>query len=152
MKFTIFTLIAATCAGLAQAQVPAEIEAGLIKIGQVVDPGCTARLYRSMMPANDINSSATPLYPGITVARDVSFGPNPKDVVDIFTSDKGGANRTVLIYVPGGAGNKIELQVKEANAFYDNIGRWATKNGMVVVNMQRHPGANWDDPAKDVSP
>jgi len=151
MKFTTLTLIAATCAGLAQAQVPPQIEAGLLKIGQVVDPGCTARLYRSMMPANDINSSATPLYPGITVARDVSFGPNPKDVVDIFTSDKGGANRTVLLYIPGGAGNKIELQVKEANAFYDNIGRWATKNGMVFVNMQRHPGANWDDPAKDVS-
>jgi hypothetical protein len=154
MKFTrsgILTFILAISAGFAQAQVPAEIEAGLMKIGQVVDPGCTARLYRSMMPANDITTSATPLYPGIAVARDVSFGPNPKDVVDIFTSDKGGANRTVLIYVPGGAGNKIELQVKEANAFYDNIGRWANKNGMVFVNMQRHPGANWDDPAKDVS-
>jgi BD-FAE protein len=71
--------------------------------------------------------------------------------VDIFTSDKGGSNRPVLIFVPGGAGNKIELQVQEANAFYDNIGRWATKNGMVGVLMQRHPGANWDDPAKDVS-
>ncbi len=85
MKFTTLTLIAATCAGLAQAQVPPQIEAGLLKIGQVVDPGCTARLYRSMMPANDINSNVTPLYPGITIARDVSFGPNPKDVVDIFT-------------------------------------------------------------------
>jgi triacylglycerol lipase len=103
------------------------------------------------MPANDVNSSASPLYPGITVARDVSFGPNPKDVVDIFTADKGGASRTVLMYVPGGAGNKIEQQDREANAFYDNIMRWATKNGMVGVNMQRHPGANWDDPAKDVS-
>lgn len=144
-------LIAALGAGFAQAQVPAEIEAGLIKIGQIVDPACTAKLYRPLMPVNDITRNVTPLYPGITIARDVSFGPNPKDVVDIFTADKGGANRPVLIYVPGGAGNKIELQVKEANAFYDNIGRWATKNGMVFVNMQRHPGVNWDDPAKDVS-
>jgi len=44
----------------------------------------------------------------------------------------------VLIYVPGGSGEKIEIQDKEANAFYDNIGRWATKNGMVGVIMQRH--------------
>src|ERR1019366_5490981 len=68
MKFTrsgILTVILAITAGFAQAQVPPQIEAGLLKIGQVVDPGCTARLYRSMMPANDINSSATPLYPGI---------------------------------------------------------------------------------------
>jgi len=135
----------------ASAQVPADIEAGLIKIGQIVDPACTAKLYRPMMPANDITSTVTPIYPGITIERDVSFGPNPKDVVDIFAADKGAANRPVLIYVPGGAGNKIELQVREANAFYDNIGRWATKNGMVFVNMQRHPGVNWDDPAKDAS-
>ena len=139
-------------AGSARAQVPADIEAGLRKIGQIVDPGCTAKLYRPLMPANDYNSSATPLYPGITLARDVSFGPNPKDLVDIFTADKGGGSRPVLIYVPGGAGNKIEQQAREANAFYDNIGRWATKNGMVGVLVQRHPGqGNWDDGGKDIS-
>jgi hypothetical protein len=144
-------LIGLAAAGIAAAQVPPDIEAGLVKIGQIVDPPCTAKLYRPLMPANDINSNVTPLYPGITIARDVSFGPNPKDVIDIFTADKGGGNRTVLMYVPGGAGNKTEQQNREANAFYDNIGRWGTKNGMVVVTMQRHPGQNWDDPAKDVS-
>jgi hypothetical protein len=133
------------------AQVPPDIEAGLRKIGQIVDPPCTAKLYRPLMPANDINSNVTHLYPRTTLARDVSFGPNPKDLVDIFTADQGGASRSVFIYVPGGAGNKIEQQDREANAFYDNIGRWATKNGMVGVLMQRHPGQNWDDPAKDVS-
>lgn len=135
----------------ANAQVPAKIEAGLVKMGHIVDPPCTAKLYRPLMPANDITSSATPLYPGITVMRDQSFGPNPKDVVDIFTADKGPASRPVLIYVPGGGGNKIELQDKEANAFYDNIMRWATKNGMVGVNMQRHAGQGWDAGAKDIS-
>jgi Carboxylesterase family len=136
---------------VAAAQIPPDIAAGLKKIGPIVDPGCTAKLYRPLMPVNDINSSAAPLYPGITVARDVQFGPNPKDLIDIFTADKGGGSRTVLMYVPGGAGNKIEQQVREGNAFYDNIGRWATKHGMVGIMMQRHPGANWDDPARDVS-
>jgi len=135
----------------AKAQVPPDIEAGLVKMGHIVDPPCTAKLYRPLMPANDITSSATPVYPGITVVRDASFGPNPKDVVDIFTADKGPASRPVLIYVPGGGGNKIELQDKEANAFYDNIMRWATKNGMVGVNMQRHGGQGWDAGAKDIS-
>ena len=144
-------LIGLAAAAIAQAQVPPDIEAGLRKIGQIVDPPCTAKLYRPLMPANDINSGVTPLYPGITIARDVSFGADSKDVVDIFSADKGGGNRTVLMYIPGGAGNKIEQQNREANAFYDNIGRWGTKNGMVVVLMQRHPGRNWDDPAKDVS-
>ena len=160
-----------------QAQVPEDIEAGLLKIGHVVDPPCTAKLYRSEMPPKDIvdqlaemqttgkPSTQVSIYPGITVSRDVSFGPNAKDVVDIFTADKGPISRPVLMYVPGGAGNKIELQDKEANAFYDNIARWATENGMVGVLMQRHgaapaaapaPGAPPDPPdfyagAKDVS-
>ncbi len=143
--------IAALAAVSAQAQVPPDIEAGLKKIGQIVDPPCTAKLYRPLMPANDVNSTVTPLYPGITIARDVSFGPNPKDVVDVFTADKGKGNRPVLMYVAGGAGNKIEQQDREANAFYDNIMRWATQNGMVGVNMQRHPGPDWDSGGKDVS-
>ncbi len=145
----------------AQAQVPPDIEAGLRKIGQIVDPPCTAKLYRPLMPKNDYNTywpvgtpaptNLMPLYPGVKLARDVSFGSNPKDLIDIFSPEKGGGNRTVLIYVPGGAGNKIEQQNHEANAFYDNIGRWAVKNNMIGVTMQRHPGANWDDGGKDIS-
>src|SRR5438128_8387419 len=106
--------------GVAGAQVPAHIEAELKKIGQIVDPACTAKLYRPLMPANDFNTywppdasspkSMTALYPGVTIVRDHAFGPNPKDVLDIFTGDKGGDNRPVLIYVAGGAGNKIEQQ------------------------------------------
>lgn len=136
--------------GAAQAQVPANIEEGLVKIGHIVDPICTSKLYRPLMPANDINSGVTPLYPGVTIVRDQSFGPNPKDVVDIFTADKGGAKRPVLIYVPGGPGNKMEIG-KEGAAFFDNIGRWATENGMVGILMQRHGGGDYYAGAKDIS-
>jgi hypothetical protein len=157
--FFVATIVTAS---LADAQVPANIEEGLKKIGQIVDPACTAKLYRPLMPKNDYNTywppdaeapaSKAQLYPGITLARDTSFGSDPKDVLDIFTADKGGDNRPVLIYVPGGAGNKIEQQAREANAFYDNIGRWATKNGMVGVLVQRHPGTgNWDDGGRDIA-
>jgi len=156
-KGFLLGLLASTCLIYAlapvstQAQVPPNIEAELRKIGPIVDPACTAKLYRPLMPANDYNSNVTPLYPGITITRDVSFGPHPKDLIDIFAADKGGDKRTVLMYIPGGAGNKIEQQNREANAFMDNVGRWAAKNGMIGILMQRHPGQNWDDPAKDVS-
>jgi hypothetical protein len=160
--------IIALATNAAHAQVPADIESQLIKIGQVVDPTCTAKLYRPLFPKADISdqysemqktgkpSDQTPLYPGVTIERDVSFGPDQKDVVDIFHGDKGPASRTVLIYVPGGNGNKIEIQNKEANAFYDNIGRWATENGMIAVLMQRHGLPQGAPPdfyagAKDVS-
>ncbi len=160
MKLKAFLLIL-LMAGTAAAQVPPDIEAGLRKIGQIVDPACTAKLYRPLMPKNDYNTywpvgasepaSTTQLYSGVALARDVSFGKNPKDLVDIFSPEKASGNRAVLIYVPGGQGNKIEQQAREGNAFYDNIGRWAVKNGMIGVMMQRHPGANWDDGGKDIS-
>jgi len=162
MRIICAMLIACVVPLAAGAQVPRDIEAGLKKIGQIVDPACTAKLYRPLMPKNDYSAywpvgAAAPakltesLYPGVSIARDISFGPNPKDLLDIFSSEKGGGNRTVLIYIPGGAGNKIEQQVREANAFYDNIGRWAVKNGMVGVTMQRHPAEKWDDGGRDIA-
>jgi triacylglycerol lipase len=145
----------------ASAQVPPDIADGLKKIGQIVDPACTARLYRPLMPKNDYNTywpanASAPtfkgqLYPGITITRDQSFGPHPKDLLDIFLADAGSGNRPVLIFVPGGGGNKIEQQVRESNAFYDNIGRWATSNGMVAAVVQRHAGATWDDGGRDLA-
>jgi hypothetical protein len=146
----VIVLIVATHLGVVQAQVPPDIEAGVVKIGHVVDPICTSKLYRPLMPVNDINSNVTPLYPGVTIVRDQSFGPDPKDVVDIFTADNGGGNRPVLLYIPGGTGNKIESG-KDGAAFFDNIGRWATENGMVGILMQRHGGGDYYAGAKDIS-
>ena len=143
------------------AEWPANVEAELRKLGRVVEPGCTAKLVRAFYPKNDYNTywpanASAPtfkgqLYPGITITRDQSFGPHPKDLLDIFVADAGSGNRPVLIFVPGGGGNKIEQQVRESNAFYDNLGRWATKNGMVAAVMQRHAGPAWDDGGRDVA-
>src|SRR5678815_5117170 len=140
-------LMSLLAAGAAQAQVPPAIEAELVKMGRVVDPGCTGKLFRPLFGKNDYNAywpvdAAAPnknlkLYAGVTVMRDVSYGPQPKDLIDIFVPEKGGSNRTVFVYVPGGAGNKIEQQSVEANIFYDNIGKWAADQGMIGVTMQR---------------
>jgi hypothetical protein len=133
------------------AEPPADIESALVKIGPIVDPVCTAKLYRPLMPGNDISSNLPQPYPGITVTRNQSFGPDPKDVVDIFSVKTNATKRTVLVYVPGGAGNKIEIQDKAANAFYDNIGRYATQHGMVGVLMQRKTSTAWEGGAKDIA-
>ena len=77
---TLFLILLMT--GTAAAQVPPDIEAGLKKIGQIVDPACTAKFYRPLMPKNDYNTywpvDATaavkldaPLYPDVALARDL---------------------------------------------------------------------------------
>ena len=141
MKLSAIALI--TAFGIAHAEVPPDIAAKLKDLGRGVCPAETAVLYRPLQPKAP--------YPGVKVERDVSFGPDPRNVVDIFSPEKGGGKRPVLIYVAGGAGNKIE-QVPDGDAFYDNIMLWAVKNGMTGVNLQRRNGGGmaWDDPAKDI--
>ncbi len=130
-------------AGLGFAQVPKDIAAKLVDMGRNVCPADTAKLYRQFQP--------TAPYPGVKVERDIHYGPDAREIMDVFSPEKGGGNRTVLIYVSGGAGNKIE-PVPDGEAFYDNIMLWAVKNGMTGVNVQRRAGGGeWDDPAKDIA-
>jgi triacylglycerol lipase len=123
------------------AQVPPEVARQLVAIGRGVCVPQTAQVYRPMHP--------NPPYAGIKIARDVSFGPDRQNLLDVFSAEKGGGNRPVLVYVSGGAGNK-QMGGPNGDVFYDNIMLWAVKNGMVGVNMQRRPGQAWDDPAKDI--
>ncbi len=139
-KISLFAAIAA--AQIALAQVPPDIAKQLVAIGRGVCVPETAQLYRPLHP--------NPPYKGVSISRDISFGPDPKNVLDVFSAEKGGGSRPVLIYVSGGAGNKLQGG-PNGDVFYDNVMLWATKNGMVGVNMQRRPGQAWDDPAKDVS-
>jgi len=133
--------VAAVLSVSGRAQVPPEIAKQLVEIGRGVCVPETAQLYRPLHP--------NPPYAGITIERDLSFGPDPKNVLDVFSAAKGGGSRPVLIYVSGGQGNKLQGG-PNGDVFYDNIMLWAVKNGMVGVNMQRRPGVAWDDPAKDV--
>src|SRR5580704_19300776 len=140
---TTLGLIAISIAtlGAVQAAVPPDIAKELINIGRGVCVPETASIYRPLQP--------NPPYTGVNIARDISFGPDPKNVLDVFSAIKGGKSRPVLIYVSGGAGNKLQGG-PNGDVFYDNTMLWAVKNGMVGVNMQRHPGAAWDDPGKAV--
>jgi Carboxylesterase family len=134
--------IAIAGAGMAGAEVPPDIAKQLVAIGRGVCVPETAQIYRPLHP--------NPPYSGVSIARDLSFGPDPKNVLDVFAPEKGGGSRPVLLYVSGGAGNK-QQGGPNGDVFYDNIMLWAVKNGMVGVNMQRRPGEAWDDPAKDIS-
>ena len=129
-------------AGSARAQVPPDLAKQIALIGRGVCVPETAQIYRPL------HTDLTPA--GITITRDISFGPDPKNVLDLFEPEKDGRARPVLIYVSGGLGNKRQAG-PNGEPFYDNVLLWAVKNGMVGVNMQRRPGVAWDDPAKDVS-
>ena len=128
---------------LSWAAVPPDIATQLKEMGRVVNPAGTAKLYRPLQPKAP--------YPGVKVEREIKYFTDARTVLDVFAPEKGGGSRPVLIYVAGGAGNKIE-PVPDGDAFYDNIMLWAVKNGMTGVNVQRRggQGLEWDETAKDI--
>jgi len=142
LRTTVLLAGIAIATGIVYAQVPPGIAKQLVSIGRGVCVPETAQVYRPLHP--------NPPYPDVFISRDNSFGADPQNLVDIFAAKKGGASRPVLIYVPGGAGNK-QQGGPDGEPFYDNIMLWAAKNGMVGVNMQRRAGQTWDDPAKDIA-
>ncbi|MBC5785626.1 alpha/beta hydrolase [Ramlibacter sp. USB13] len=111
---------------LVPSQVPDAIEQQLQQIGRVVDPPKTAALYAPLQQREP--------YAGVRVARDLRFGPDPqRNLLDVFTPESGGAARPVLVFVHGG-GFTAGGRRAPGSPFYDNIGVWAVKNGMVAVN------------------
>src|SRR5579871_2267853 len=114
-------------AGAASAQVPPDIAAGIRKIGPIVDTPGTAKLYAPLF------AGQKEPYPNVMVTRDVAYGPDPLNKLDVFTSGSG-SGKTVVVYVHGGG---FERGTKRApnSPFYDNIMLWLTRQGMVGVNM-----------------
>ncbi len=137
-------LLTSLLAAASYAAVPPDIAAKLKEMGRVVNPAGTAKLYRPLQPKAP--------YPGVKVDRDIKYFDNDRTGLDVFSPEKGGGKRPVLIYVSGGAGNKIE-PVPDGDAFYDNIMLWAVKNGMTGVNVQRRggQGLEWNETAKDIA-
>jgi triacylglycerol lipase len=132
-------------AGAALAQVPPDIETKLKKIGRVVDAPGTALIYGPLL--------AKQSYAGVQFTRDQAYGPEARNKLDVAVPTvKPGSPLQVLIYVPGGVGNK-KMDYPSGEPFYDNIMIMAVKNGLIGVNVQRRSGTGlaWDAGGHDVA-
>ncbi len=122
---------------------PSELAEKIAAIGRVIDPGKSAPLYIPLQEKEP--------YRGVNVRRDVKYGPDARNLLDVFSPDSAGAPRPVLLFVHGGGftgGNKRA----PGSPFYDNIHLWAVRNGMVGVNITYRlaPAAVWPAGALDV--
>jgi acetyl esterase/lipase len=112
---------------MALAQMPPDIAEKIAAIGRVVDPENTGKIYAPLQEKEP--------YAGVKVTRDVKYGSDARNIVDIFVPETGAAGRPVLMFVHGGGmirGNKRP----PGSAFYDNIMLFAARHGMVGVNVE----------------
>lgn len=107
-------------------QVPGGIEKQLRRIGAEIELAPTAALYAPLQQFEP--------YVGVTVARDQRYGPDPRHLLDVFTSHTSGPPAPVLVFVHGGGFTGGERRTGDS-PFYDNVALWAVNSGMVGVNM-----------------
>ena len=123
-------IVGGLMAGAALAQPPADVAAKLVAIGRGVDPAGTAKLYAPLQK--------TMPQAGIKAERDIAYGADAKETLDVFTPDAKGKPRPILIFVHGGGfvgGDKSKAGDGSPSPFYDNMMIWAVAHGMVGVNM-----------------
>src|SRR5256712_13925725 len=95
---------------MALAQMPPDIAEKIAAMGRVVDPENTGKIYAPLQENEP--------YAGVNVMRDVKYGSDARNVVDIFVPETGGAGRPVLMFVHGG-GMRLGHKRRPGSAFYD---------------------------------
>lgn len=136
-----FAALLVALSGAVGAQVPPEI-AGQVRVaGQTMDPAI-GQIYA---PLHDPEP-----WPGIAVERDLAYGADPLQRLDVYAQGEGGEGRPVLLFVHGGGFTRGDKH----GAFYpDNIPLWAARNGMVGVsiNYRLAPDNPWPAGAQDLA-
>jgi len=136
--------LAALLAGSASAQVPRDIAAKLKAIGPRIDPS-VGSLYAPLLPSEP--------YPGVVIVRDLAYGADPLQKLDVFTpSTKAAHLRPVLLFVHGGGFVRGDKHVA-GTPFTDNQLVWAVQHGMVGVNIDYRlaPKDPWPAGVKDLA-
>jgi len=123
---------------------PRDIAEKVAAIGTAIDPEATSAIYAPLHEREP--------YRGVKVTRDVKYGPDPRQALDVFEPDRSGGPWPVFMFVHGGGyvgGSKHE----PGSPFHDNIMLWAAKNGMVGVNATYRvaPAHPWPAGAEDVA-
>ena len=132
VRFGLAALLGAGIAALmapppAQAQMPSDLVEKIAAMGRVVDPENTGKLYAPLQEKEP--------YAGVKVTRDVKYGSDARNVVDIFVPEAGPAGRAVLMFVHGG-GMIRGIKRGPGSAFYDNVMLFAARHNMVGVNVE----------------
>src|SRR6516162_5747600 len=128
-------------------KLPPDVTAELRGIGRVFTPETIDVVRRLLTPLHEANGYQAP-----RIKRDLSYGPDPRHRLDVHLPDTGAAGLPVLLYVHGGGfvgGDKTA----PGSPYYDHVGGWAVRNGMVAVIMTYRlaPRYQWPAAAQDVA-
>ncbi len=87
----------------------------------------------------------------VEITRNLAYGPHERHVLDVFRAKGADDPSPVLLFVHGGGFVRGD-KAMPGSPFYDNIGAWAARNGMVgvTINYRFAPEHRWPAGAEDV--
>lgn len=87
----------------------------------------------------------------VVVTQDVAYGEDTRNRLDLFST--GGEGAPILLYVHGGGFVQGDKRSPLGLPFYQNVGDFAARNGMLGVTMTYRlaPGAPWPAGAEDIA-
>ena len=140
--FKLLMMAGALTATAARGEVPENIKQGLSEIGRaVIDPAATAELYRSLHPERPAAD--------VQVTRAISYGPDPRNLLDVFRPATAKGDARVLVFVTGGMGDRDE-SFPNCEPYNDNVMQWAAGQQMVAVKVGRRGVLVGDENGEDV--
>ncbi len=134
-------------AGIASAQMPADIAARIKAIGPELTPAAIQATFEIYIPK--VPQAA----PGVSSLEDLAYGPHERHRLDVFApAARAGQGMPVVLYVPGGAfvgGAKS----RPGLPFFQNVAVHFARNGVVGVTMNYRlaPAHPWPAGGEDVA-
>nr|PZN79692.1 MAG: hypothetical protein DIU56_05270 [Pseudomonadota bacterium] len=124
-----------------------ELIARLRALGTEVTPDSIAATQALYAPLH-----ARDVPEGIRIERDLRYGTADRHRLDVFVPENAGRDRPVLIFVHGG-GFVMGDKSTPGSPFYDNVGLWAARHGIVGVTMTYRlaPAFRWPSGSDDVA-
>lgn len=71
---------------------------------------------------------------GVISFRDISYGNDPRNLLDIYVPENRGSIRPAIVFIHPGGLTHGDKNIDEANLMYANIAIWFARHGMVGVN------------------
>jgi acetyl esterase/lipase len=120
----------------------------LDEIGDAFNPDMIAENFKLFAPLHKLGP-----FSDVEIVRDQHYGADERHRLDIFRpKSAAGGSRPVMVFVHGGGfigGDKITPNP----AFYDNIGAWAVRHGLIGVNITYRlaPQHQWPAGSEDLA-
>ena len=117
----------------AQTGMPFDIESKLAELRALVNLSEPGKIFAPLQDRLYARLQEKEPYKGIKVTRDVKYGPDERNALDVFAAEQPASGpRPVLMFVHGGGFVGGSRRIP-GSPFYDNVMLFAARNGMVGI-------------------